>query len=66
VSGLIEQCFLPPDGAVAGRPGWYVARKRRLRRYPGNAPDSGFGAASSRAALRLPGLRGHGCLTLRR
>ena len=62
VSGLIEQCFLPRDGAVLDRPGCYVARIRRLRRYPGNAPDNGFGAASSRAALRLPGLLGHAVL----
>ncbi|UTX59879.1 hypothetical protein MJ905_21780 [Klebsiella michiganensis] len=34
-----------------------VARVRRLRRNPGMRRDKYIGAASSRVALRLPGLR---------
>ncbi|WP_213220867.1 hypothetical protein, partial [Klebsiella michiganensis] len=36
-----------------------VARVRRLRRNPGIRRDECIGAASSRVALRLPGLRVH-------
>ncbi|MDU4139249.1 MAG: hypothetical protein E7H78_25830 [Klebsiella michiganensis] len=36
-----------------------VARVRRLRRNPGMRRDKYIGAASSRVALRLPGLRVH-------
>ncbi|HDS8775847.1 TPA: hypothetical protein QHV38_001248 [Klebsiella michiganensis] len=36
-----------------------VARVRRLRRNPGMCGDKYIGAASSRVALRLPGLRVH-------
>ncbi|HED3412515.1 hypothetical protein [Klebsiella michiganensis] len=36
-----------------------VARVRRLRRNPGMRRDKYIGAASSRLALRLPGLRVH-------
>ncbi|MDH0949942.1 hypothetical protein [Klebsiella michiganensis] len=49
------RCAYPGYGstAVCGP----VARVRRLRRNPGMCRDKYIGAASSRVALRLPGLR---------
>ncbi|WP_224399418.1 hypothetical protein, partial [Klebsiella michiganensis] len=51
------RCAYPGYGstAVCGP----VARVRRLRRNPGMRRDKYIGAASSRVALRLPGLRVH-------
>ncbi|EMH9204672.1 TPA: hypothetical protein ACTYTR_000233 [Klebsiella michiganensis] len=50
-----SRCAYPGYGstAVCGP----VARVRRLRRNPGMCRDKYIGAASSPAALRLPGLR---------
>ncbi|MGY0246241.1 hypothetical protein ACVFYI_01465 [Klebsiella michiganensis] len=50
-----SRCAYPGYGstAVCGP----VARVRRLRRNPGMYGDKYIGAASSPAALRLPGLR---------
>ncbi|MDS7839097.1 hypothetical protein PTQ46_02560 [Klebsiella michiganensis] len=52
-----SRCAYPGYGstAVCGP----VARVRRLRRNPGMRRDKYIGAASSRVALRLPGLRVH-------
>ncbi|EMO4453484.1 hypothetical protein [Klebsiella michiganensis] len=52
-----SRCAYPGYGstAVCGP----VARVRRLRRNPGMRQDKYIGAASSRVALRLPGLRVH-------
>ncbi|MBZ7618743.1 hypothetical protein FML26_18380 [Klebsiella michiganensis] len=54
------RCAYPGYGstAVCGPVG-PVARVRRLRRNPGMRRDKYIGAASSRVALRLPGLRVH-------